>query len=267
MSRAPLFKNVSCAENESVMPERLPARSPSTAPDGAARQPSPRVGVLSANPLMRLCLLALLRTLPGIFVVDRAGNDRPHLPEVKFAYSRDDALDILVIITCSADEFIRLLPPPQRPHTAKTSKATPIILLCPDGRPSPELEKDARRKGVQSILTAEENGEELAAALYRVVGREYRGSYTCQHRGHPENFPAAHGSTGTSLGEPDPEWHEPLTRRERDVAELAASGLSNEEIAARLFLSVASVKTYLNRVFEKLGIQRRSQITQRIHWE
>jgi DNA-binding CsgD family transcriptional regulator len=51
-----------------------------------------------------------------------------------------------------------------------------------------------------------------------------------------------------------------LSVREREVAEWAAAGLSNEEIAERLFLSVTTVKSHLMRAFAKLGIQRRSQL-------
>ena len=52
----------------------------------------------------------------------------------------------------------------------------------------------------------------------------------------------------------------PLSSRERQVADLAAAGLSNEEIGARLFVGVSTVKAHLREVFVKLAIQRRSQI-------
>lgn len=51
-----------------------------------------------------------------------------------------------------------------------------------------------------------------------------------------------------------------LSEREREVACLASSGLSNEEIAARLFIGVTTVKSHLGEAFSKLGIQRRSQL-------
>jgi DNA-binding NarL/FixJ family response regulator len=50
-----------------------------------------------------------------------------------------------------------------------------------------------------------------------------------------------------------------LTEREREVFALIGGGLSNQEIASRLFLSVATVKTHVNRVFMKLGVRDRAQ--------
>jgi len=52
----------------------------------------------------------------------------------------------------------------------------------------------------------------------------------------------------------------PLTEREREVATLAASGLSNREIASRLVVSVRTVEGHVLRASEKLGVTRRSQL-------
>jgi len=51
-----------------------------------------------------------------------------------------------------------------------------------------------------------------------------------------------------------------LTPQEQAVAELAASGLTNKEIAERLFLSARTVSTHLHRVFPKLGITTRGAL-------
>ncbi|NJP41730.1 hypothetical protein HCH52_11855 [Oscillospiraceae bacterium HV4-5-C5C] len=64
-------------------------------------------------------------------------------------------------------------------------------------------------------------------------------------------------------GYPDVEQQqaaEQLTEREREIARLAAAGLTNEEIARQLFLSVSTVRTHLRAVFRKLGIQHRSKL-------
>jgi DNA-binding NarL/FixJ family response regulator len=51
-----------------------------------------------------------------------------------------------------------------------------------------------------------------------------------------------------------------LTVREREVMTLVASGLSNDEIATRLFLSPLTAKTHVSRIMTKLGARDRAQI-------
>lgn len=48
-----------------------------------------------------------------------------------------------------------------------------------------------------------------------------------------------------------------LTAREREVLRLIADGLRNADISQRLYLSPGTVKTYVNRIFSKLGVQDR----------
>jgi DNA-binding NarL/FixJ family response regulator len=50
-----------------------------------------------------------------------------------------------------------------------------------------------------------------------------------------------------------------LTPREAEVLTLIAGGLSNREIAAKLFVSEATVKTHINHVFSKIGVRDRAQ--------
>jgi DNA-binding NarL/FixJ family response regulator len=51
-----------------------------------------------------------------------------------------------------------------------------------------------------------------------------------------------------------------LTGREREIVAVVAEGLSNDEIAGRLFLSPATVKTHVNRAMTKLGARDRAQL-------
>jgi NarL family two-component system response regulator LiaR len=53
-----------------------------------------------------------------------------------------------------------------------------------------------------------------------------------------------------------------LTPRELEILTLIAEGLSNKEIAARLFVSENTIKTHSSRVFDKLGAKRRTQAVQ-----
>ena len=53
-----------------------------------------------------------------------------------------------------------------------------------------------------------------------------------------------------------------ITRREREILELIATGLSNREIAEKLFVSENTVKTHSSRLFDKLSAKRRTQAVQ-----
>jgi DNA-binding CsgD family transcriptional regulator len=53
-----------------------------------------------------------------------------------------------------------------------------------------------------------------------------------------------------------------ITPRELEILELIAKGMSNREIAEKLFVSQNTVKTHSSRVFDKLGAKRRTQAVQ-----
>jgi len=53
-----------------------------------------------------------------------------------------------------------------------------------------------------------------------------------------------------------------LTSREVEVLRLIAAGLANREIAARLYVTEATVKSHINRLFAKTGVQHRAQAVQ-----
>ncbi|MES2678525.1 MAG: LuxR C-terminal-related transcriptional regulator [Bacteroidota bacterium] len=54
-----------------------------------------------------------------------------------------------------------------------------------------------------------------------------------------------------------------ISRRELDVLSLMASGLSNEEIARKLFVSLNTVKTHSSNIYLKLDVKRRTQATEK----
>ena len=53
-----------------------------------------------------------------------------------------------------------------------------------------------------------------------------------------------------------------ITKRELEILELIAAGLSNREIAERVFVSENTVKTHSSRLFDKLSAKRRTQAVQ-----
>lgn len=54
-----------------------------------------------------------------------------------------------------------------------------------------------------------------------------------------------------------------LSKRELEVLQLMAIGLSNQEIADRLFVSLNTIKTHISRMFEKMNVKRRTQAVER----
>jgi ATP/maltotriose-dependent transcriptional regulator MalT len=67
-------------------------------------------------------------------------------------------------------------------------------------------------------------------------------------------------ATGQRVRKQAPETHNRLTAQERLIAELARDGLSNPEIAARLYLSRRTVEWHLRKVYSKLGIRSRREL-------
>lgn len=55
-----------------------------------------------------------------------------------------------------------------------------------------------------------------------------------------------------------------LTETEDRVAELVATGLTNREVAGRLFLSVATVESNLRRAYRKLGVRSRTELSHKL---
>ena len=116
----------------------------------------------------------------------------------------------------------------------------------------------ALRAGALGYLTKDASAEQIEAAVRAV------------YAGQTHLDPAVQASLvatvtaqapGVGVEEPGRAGPPPagLTSREAEVLTLLASGLSNAEIAQRLFLSNATVKTHINRIFAKTGARDRAQ--------
>ncbi len=58
--------------------------------------------------------------------------------------------------------------------------------------------------------------------------------------------------------------HEPLTPRQRQIAELVRRGLSNKEIAVQLHIELSTVKNHVHSILEKMRVQRRGQLAAKL---
>lgn len=99
-----------------------------------------------------------------------------------------------------------------------------------------------------------------AAAHYRDEGQARRAAGVQQRL---EAIVAA-GHAAYPAGSSPPGEAVPLTRREREVAVLAAEGLSSKEIAAQLFVSARTVENHLQAVYGKLGVTSRDELAARL---
>ena len=78
-------------------------------------------------------------------------------------------------------------------------------------------------------------------------------------------FPVAEPEQADSLKTQTPRSQlvEPLSEREIEVLQLIAEGLTNPEIASRLFISLNTVKAHCRNIYGKLGVNNRTQATGR----
>lgn len=197
-----------------------------------------RVIVVDDQKLVREGLASLLALLPEIEVAGTAADgaealdlvDRVH-PEVALMDLRMPRMDGV-----EATRRIRAAHP-----------STQVIILTTYDDDESILA--ALRAGARGYLTKDSGAEEIARAVALV------------RAGRAMMDPAVQARLVDRL-QAEPERKllpDDLTPREAEVLRLIAEGLSNAEIAGRLFVSEATVKTHINNVFSKIGVRDRAQ--------
>ncbi|OZC47475.1 hypothetical protein CH286_15180 [Rhodococcus sp. WWJCD1] len=132
-----------------------------------------------------------------------------------------------------------------------------------DSSDSSVSEQSVAEQAVSVAASAEKHGLDLHAAEMYFHARNLllrsnpRAAATAGRQGHVLTERCGHPSTPLLHGTRDAA----LTTRERQIATLAASGLSNRDIADAVVLSIRTVETHLNRIFGKLGISTRAELT------
>ena len=107
----------------------------------------------------------------------------------------------------------------------------------------------ALRAGARGYLTKDAGAEQIRSAVFAVARGEAALDPAIQH-----HVLAAVSAPARTAEAPDE-----LTPREVEVLSLIAEGLTNTEIAERLVVSAATVKSHVNHIFSKIGARDRAQ--------
>ena len=220
-------------------------------PDHA--QPPIRVLLVDDDPMVRTGLGLILGGDPGIEIVAEAADGEDalvaqarHTPDVVLMDIRMPRRDGL-----SATQAMMALPRPPAILVLTTFDADELVL-------------GALRAGAAGFLLKDTPPARLVEAVRSVAA------------GQAILSPSATATVIAAVAQPkltrDDEARQrardqlrQLTERELEVAEAIGRGLSNTEIAAQLYMSVATVKAHVGRIFTKLGLDNRVQIAIVVH--
>jgi DNA-binding NarL/FixJ family response regulator len=180
-------------------------------------------------------LASLLGLLPGIEVLG-AASDGEEAVALATRLEPDVVLMDLRMPRCDGVEATRRL--------RERQPRTQVIVLTTYGDDRSVVE--ALRAGARGFLTKDAGAEEIQQAIAAVVRGEAAIDPTVQRH----LVDAVSGR---------PELPDELTPREAEVLSLIAEGLSNGEIAARLVVSEATVKSHVNHLFAKTRVRDRAQ--------
>jgi DNA-binding NarL/FixJ family response regulator len=207
-----------------------------------------KVLVVDDQRIVRDGLALLLRTTPGIEPVGAAENGRQALELVR-ELEPDVVLMDLRMPELDGVEATRAI--------RNAHPAVQVIVLTTYS--DDESVFAALRAGARGYLTKDAEADELARAVRRVHEGKAMLDSDVQARLLDRLDASAPSSEPTAPARAAGEPPDDLTSREAEVLGLIAAGLSNAEIARRLVLSEATVKTHINRLFAKTGVRDRAQ--------
>lgn len=205
-----------------------------------------RVVVADDQPLLRTGFKSLISSADDLEVVGEAGDGREAARLARAAEADVVLMDIRmpVLDGLAATRLI----------TGDPGLASVKVLILTTFEID-EYVFEALRSGASGFLGKSAEADELLAAI-RTVSRGDALLSPAATRTLIGRFLAM---PAVPAGVPD-ERLDSLTEREREVSALVATGLSNDEIAARLVLSPATVKTHVNRAMVKVGARDRAQL-------
>lgn len=209
-----------------------------------------RVAIVDDDPLVRAGLRLILGADPGLQVVAEAADGadavdlvREHQPQVVLMDIRMPGVNGLV-----ATERLVALPDPPRVIILTTFDADDLVLRALSAGAAGFLLKDtAPERMLQDIRKVADGEPTLSPSVVAQV--------------------IAVATNRSELGRRDQARAalDELSERERAVALDIGQGRTNAEIAAAHFLSVATVKAHVTRIFDKLGVNNRVQVAILVH--
>jgi DNA-binding NarL/FixJ family response regulator len=184
--------------------------------------------------VVREGLGTLLGLLDGIELVGTAADGEEALA-LALRHAPDVVLMDLRMPRLDGTEAIKRLAARGVPAIALTTYADDVSVL------------GALRAGARGYLTKDAGASEIKAAVEAVA------------RGEAALDPKIQHHVLAAVNAPVAEAPDDLTPRELEVLALIAEGLTNAEIAERLVVSAATVKSHVNHIFAKIGARDRAQ--------
>ncbi|MGW4910240.1 response regulator transcription factor [Streptomyces sp. NPDC004270] len=200
-----------------------------------------RVVVADDQTVVREGIVMLLGLLSGVEVVGAAGDGEEAVRLVA-ELAPDVVLMDLRMPRCDGVEATRRI--------RSEYPGTQVVVLTTFA--DDESLFPALKAGARGYLTKDAGGDEIVRAVQSVLSGDAGLSPSIQRRllerlSQPEPAPVA------------TEAPDGLTARETEVLVLIAEGLTNQEIARKLHVSTATVKTHINNLFAKTGLKDRAQ--------
>ena len=219
-----------------------------------------RVLVADDQRVVRDGLSLLLSLLPGVEVVGTAINGEDAVRQA-LSLVPDVVLMDLHMPNCDGVEATRRL--------VSAHPGIPVVVLT--SYSDDETVLAALQAGARGFLTKDAGAEEISQALSIVRAGEAQLDPSIQRRlveaivqgarlGMPGTAGDGHGFPGIPAGPEARRFRDGLTPREADVLTEIAAGLSNAEIATKLFVSETTVKTHINHLRAKTGSRDRAQL-------
>jgi NarL family two-component system response regulator LiaR len=201
---------------------------------------SETIRILAADDhaVVREGLRALIDTEPGMELVGEASDGAEAVGKAQ-AVRPDVVLLDLVMPQKSGIEAIGEIR-----RTAPEARILVLTSFAEDDKVFPAI-----KAGAQGYLLKDASPDELLEAIREV------------HRGEPSMHPTIARKLMLELQRSSdlPPTEDPLTEREAEVLGLVAQGLTNQEIADRLYVSERTVRTHVSNILSKLHLANRTQ--------